>query len=135
MPPIQRPRKRAPIEYRVREVARYVERHEGMLPTAILVNIRDGARFDSEGDGRGNAETSGGSGTLGRRRPAPAQRTRGSCRAFRECVSPDSPLGYDVPVVFAVGLDRHEEMRLFHIVNSKTKSARPTLLRNSFIEL
>ena len=36
---------------RVKSISRYVLRGEGMLPTSLLLNIRQGARFEQEDDG------------------------------------------------------------------------------------
>jgi DGQHR domain-containing protein len=119
---------REPVESRFRQISRYVTTNEGLLPTAILVNIRhgdEGAEFESK------SEFDGGSfGIL--KLPSDAtlwvvdgqHRLYGVKRAADDLAktSPGESLGYQLPVVFTIGLDLIEEMRLFHIVNSKIKS-------------
>jgi DGQHR domain-containing protein len=115
---------RRPVEYRFREIARYVLSHEGLLPTAILVNIRDAAEF---------VPTKDGSNTGLLRLPVEARLwvvdgqhrvygLREARQKLAQAYGPDADLAYDLPIVFTVGLDKYQEMRLFHIVNSKNKS-------------
>lgn len=118
---------RRPIENRFKEVARYVEEHEGLLPTAILVNFRDDVKFvpDDESD-KGSITQ----GVL--RIPSDTifwvvdgqHRVYGLQEAARRLkrANSEAMLSYDVPLVFTVGVKKLDEMRLFHIVNSKAKS-------------
>jgi DGQHR domain-containing protein len=114
---------RRPIEYRFHDIARYVREQEGLLPTAILVNLRDSARFEPYRAG-------GNTGLLKIPEEARLWVVDGQHRVYglREAEEklkssdPDAELEYDVPVVFTVGLSKLQEMRLFHIVNSKAKS-------------
>ncbi len=114
---------RRPTEYRAEDIARYVLSQEGLLPTAVLVNVRDGAEIqpDAPGEDTGLLKI-----------PAGARlwvvdgqhRVRGLQKAQEELKgsNPDEELEYHLPVVFAVGLEKYDEMRLFHVVNSKAKS-------------
>src|SRR5947209_5122967 len=127
---------RIPIDYRVRQVSRYAREHEGILPTAILINIREGAKFvphsgDDGGirfgtltiDPKARLWVVDGQHRLNGLKDA-AERLRSS--------DPDATLGYELPVVFSVGLAQFEEMRLFDIVNSRAKSV-PTDLAAQLI--
>jgi DGQHR domain-containing protein len=118
---------RAPIEYRVKQVSRYVRDHEGILPTAILVTVRENTEFRPAEEGADGTPTRG---TLfidpesslwvidGQHRIKGLQQAAEAKRSG----DPDAKLGYEVPVVFALGLSLYEEMRLFNIVNSRAKS-------------
>ncbi len=118
---------RRPYEYRFKDIARYVERQEGLLPTAILINIRDQATFEPDGDERGEGPVTG---RLRIPDDAPFWVVDGQHRVYglREAAerlksaNADAVLDYDVPVVFTAGFSKIEEMRLFDIVNSKAKS-------------
>jgi DGQHR domain-containing protein len=114
---------RIPSESRVRTISRYVTNGEGMLPTAVLVNIRNGAWFEEDPAG----------GNLGKLHFSEDQpwwvedgqhRTLGVENAINRLATARKPaqLGYDLPVVFCLGFSRSEEMDLFEIVNSKAKS-------------
>ncbi len=122
---------RVPEHSRIRAISRYVRNGEGMLPTALLVNIRGGASFEPiEGD-------------IGRLHFNDSEpwwiedgqhRTLGVDDAIQTLASGRKPteLGYDLPVVFCLGFNQREEMDLFQIVNSKAKSV-PTDLVASII--
>ena len=111
---------RIPSESRVRTISRYVTNGEGMLPTAVLVNIRDGARFEEDPSG-------GNFGKLHFSEDQPwwiedgQHRTLGVANAIDRLATGRKPaeLGYDLPVVFCLNFTRAEEMDLFEIVNSK----------------
>jgi DGQHR domain-containing protein len=131
---------RIPIDYRVRQVSRYAREHEGILPTAILLNIREGARFVPDE----TQETGIRFGTLVIDQKAKLwvvdgqHRLNGLKDASERLRSsdPEATLGYELPVVFSVGLTAFNEMRLFDIVNSRAKSV-PTdlaaqLIREAF---
>jgi DGQHR domain-containing protein len=105
-----------------------------MLPTALLVNIRNGAWFEpiTEFEGR--------FGYLHFEDDQPwwiedgQHRTLGVQEAIRQLANSKRPatLGYDLPVVFCRNFSRSEEMDLFNIVNSKARSV-PTDLVASII--
>lgn len=108
---------------RVRSIARYVERGEGLLPTSLGLNIRTGAAFeeDSPGSATGKLWFSDGE-------PwyvwEGQHRTGGVQEAIEAAASrkrrPEE-LGYDLPVTFSIGFSRDEEMDVFDVVNSKQK--------------
>jgi DGQHR domain-containing protein len=113
---------RRPAESRIRDITRYVLGREGVLPTAVLVNVRDDSwTFQPErpGSNRGLLKL-----------PAAAKlwvvdgqhRVHGLKEALHEREASGEGLEYEVPVVFTVGFDRFKEMRLFHIVNSTAKA-------------
>jgi DGQHR domain-containing protein len=131
---------RRPAPSRIRDIAKYVEKNEGLLPTAVLVNLRDTARFEPiagpVADGGPVA------GTLviepdevlwivdGQHRTFGIQEASARLREQ----DPDATLGYEIPVVFTVGLDLDEEMRLFHVVNSRAKSVPTDLAAQLLLE-
>jgi DGQHR domain-containing protein len=109
---------------RLRQLSGYMREEEGMLPTSILLCIRrpDRASFEPQGmDGAG-----GESGTLsigagvtlwvvdGQHRLAGLER---ALRKDRAKWLADYPL----PVVIVEGIDRYEEMRYFHVINTRQK--------------
>src|SRR6266567_2295019 len=105
---------------RVRNISRYVTGGEGMLPTALLVNIRHGAWFEAVSGDLGNLHFS-------ESQPWWVEdgqhRTGGVQDAIERLANAKKPteLGYDLPVVFCVGFTRDQEMDLFNIVNSKAR--------------
>lgn len=106
-------------DHRVSAIATYVSSHEGLLPTAVLLNVREGAEFEREG-GNGTPV-----GTL--RIPdeetlwiVDGQHRIAGIKASRERSGTDAD--YELPVVITTGIPRQDEMRLFHIVNSRAKS-------------
>jgi DGQHR domain-containing protein len=124
---------RAPESHRIVQIAKYVLNGEGMLPTALLVNIRQGAWFEEDPGG----------GQFGRLHFSDDQpwwvqdgqhRSSGVDEALSRNAAARKPreLGYDLPVVFCLGFTRPEEMDLFNIVNSKAKPV-PTDLVASII--
>jgi len=127
---------RRPEPPRVRAISRYVLRGEGMLPTALLLNIREGAHYEPSKehedwgwlviddeqelwriiDGQHRAygvET------------AIDERNTRIDKAKRKV---PEPLEYDLPLVFCLGFPRDEEMELFRIVNSKARSVSTDLV-------
>jgi len=124
---------------RVRAISTYILSAEGMLPTALLVNIRVGAWFEPL-DGSGDF------GKLhfdedqpwwiedGQHRSGgvdEAVRVRAEKALTQKRDKPER-LSYDLPVVFCLNFGRADEMDLFNIVNSKAKSV-PTDLVASII--
>jgi DGQHR domain-containing protein len=108
-----------------------------MLPTAILVNVREEVSFEPEGDivdairyGRLSIPEESSLWVVdGQHRMAGIQ------EAYDRF---GTELDYDVPVVITAGIAEYDEMRLFHIVNSKAKSV-PTdlaaeLLRQAVLD-
>lgn len=113
---------REPVVHRVREIATYVSRNEGLLPTAMLVNVRSRGEFKADGVDDAGVLTIPGDEPLwlvdGQHRYYGLQMEHERVRAK----VPSATLGYDVPVVFTLGLSREEEMDLFFVVNGKAKS-------------
>jgi len=125
---------------RVRAITKYVLSGEGMLPTALLVNIRQGAWFEPY------QGSDGGFGVLNFNEDQPwwvedgqhrsggvdeATQVRAEQAINRKTNKPE-PLNYDLPVVFCLNFARADEMDLFNIVNSKARSV-PTDLVASII--
>lgn len=113
---------RKPGDSRFRALSKYIRAHEGLLPTAILVNVRsESAKFQSEDGNAGVVSIPAGE-------PVwivdGQHRLFGLKRAIEDLRSedPDAELGYEVPVVFTLGFDQFEEMELFSVVNGKQKS-------------
>lgn len=120
---------RRPEPSRSAQIARYVLRQEGMLPTALLANIRSGAAFQEISPGT----------NLGQLHYTETEswyledgqnRMLGVKEAMRQAADARKPvdLGYDLPIVFSIGLSRTDEMELFRIVNSKAKNVPTDLL-------
>jgi len=130
---------RAPESSRIRTIARYVIGGEGMLPTALLVNIRHGAWFEPAGTLLG-LEGADALGVLHFQDDEPwwvedgQHRTLGVKEAIEYLTDGKrlTRLNYDFPVVFCLNFSRSDEMDLFEIVNSKAKSV-PTDLVASII--
>lgn len=108
---------------RVRSIARYVDRGEGLLPTSLGLNIRNGAWFEEDSPGSSY-------GKLHFSEEEPwwvwegQHRSGGVAEAIRLAASrkrKPEELGYDLPVTFSIGFSRDEEMDLFDIVNSKQR--------------
>jgi DGQHR domain-containing protein len=122
---------RAATETRMREISRYIQKQEGMLPTAALVNIRQGAHFVPDGyDNFGCLEID----TAEPFWVIDGQHRIGGLRLAYDQVrkNPAASLNYDVPVVFCLDFEQAAEMDLFLIVNSKAKSV-PTDLTAELI--
>lgn len=123
---------RAPSESRMRTIARYVQKAEGMLPGAVVANVRRGAQFIPDGPG-----SSFGTFQVPEEEPfwvIDGQHRTGGLAIADEQVrrNPAASLSYDVPVVFCSGFETNEEMHLFLIVNSTAKSV-PTDLTAELI--
>jgi DGQHR domain-containing protein len=119
---------RQAVPSRERAIARYVTHKGGILPTAVLVNIRDGAEF-MPGDAEGRH------GTL----VIPdhqkfwiedGQHRKGGLAEAQTRYGFDLS-GYEVPVVFTT-VPYYEERRIFYVVNHEAKSV-PTDLTAELI--
>jgi DGQHR domain-containing protein len=120
---------RAPAMGRIRTISRYVTNGEGLLPTALLVNIRNGAWFEAD-------SPSSTQGILHFSEDQPwwiedgQHRTLGVEDAIKRLADGRKPsqLNYDLPIVFCLNFERAEEMDLFNIVNSKAKAVSTDLV-------
>lgn len=101
---------------RLVNIATYVLGKEGVMPTAILVNVRQNAVFQSSNGGA--------LGTLTIPKSELLYVVDGQHRAkgLRIAKERKQPLQYELPIVFTLGLTEEEEMNLFFIVNSTQKS-------------
>lgn len=114
---------RAPETHRGKQIADYILGGEGMLPTALLVNIRQGAWFQEEAPGSSFGQLH-----FSDEQPWWVEdgqhRTLGVEQAIARLKSGRKPadLGYDLPVVFCLDFTRADEMDLFQIVNSKARN-------------
>ena len=118
---------RQAVPSRERAIARYVTHKGGILPTAVLVNIRDGAQFVPAPDGR--------HGTLvipddQKFWVEDGQHRRGGLAEAHAKYGFDLAV-YDVPVVFTT-VPYQEERRIFYVVNHEAKSV-PTDLTAELI--
>jgi DGQHR domain-containing protein len=109
---------------RLRQVSRYLREEEGVLPTSMLLCIRqpDRASFEPAGSGGGAAEP----GILtippgvalwlvdGQHRLAGLERalTKDKAKWLAD---------YPLPVTIVEGIDAYEEMRYFHVINTRQK--------------
>jgi len=109
---------------RARQVSSYLRAEEGMLPTSIVLCVRQPqrARFEPAG-----VETAGGESGLLTIDPGVTlwvvdgqHRLSGLERALKKDRA--KWVGdYPVPVVIVEGIDRYEEMRYFHVINTRQK--------------
>jgi DGQHR domain-containing protein len=110
---------------RIRQLSDYLRREEGMLPTSIVLCVRQPDRAQFEPSAEISSE-SGQPGTLtidpqvvlwvvdGQHRLSGLQRALTKDRA--KWVA-----GYALPVVIVEGIDQYEEMRCFHVINTRHK--------------
>src|SRR3990172_263686 len=109
---------------RVRQVSSYLRAEEGMLPTSIVLCIRQPHRALFE---PGGLETGGGESGLLTISPDVAlwvvdgqHRLAGLERALKKDKA--KWVGdYPLPVVIVEGIDQYEEMRYFHVINTRHK--------------
>jgi DGQHR domain-containing protein len=102
---------------RLNSIASYVINKQGLMPTSVLVNIREGAEFHPNPRNPDfgkviidkNARFSMVDGQ---------HRTKGMQQARLR----QEPLPYSIPIVFAIGMSEFDEMRLFYVVNHEQKS-------------
>lgn len=106
---------RPPTVSRVNRLAGYVLREGGLLPTAVLVNVRKGAVFTSDGPGLG---------TLHVPEDQPLWIMDGQHRyaGLKTAKDRKEPLDYDVPIVFTLNFDEDGESHVFYVVNHEQKS-------------
>ena len=113
---------------RLRQLSTYMQREEGMLLTSILLCIRhpDRAGFEpSSGANGGGAQT----GETGELIIDPAVRlwvVDGQHRLFglERALAKEKAkwiADYPLPVVIVEGIDAYEEMRYFHVINTRQK--------------
>ena len=111
---------------RVRQLSEYMRGEEGMLPTSILLCIRqpDRAEFDAV-----NADALPGAGETGLLSIGPdvtlwvvdgQHRLSGLQKALLKDRA-KWVADYPLPVVIVEGIDRYEEMRYFHVINTRHK--------------
>jgi DGQHR domain-containing protein len=109
---------------RLRQISEYLRDEEGMLPTSILLCIRKPheAHFEPVGD-----HSSGGdAGTLTVDAAVPMWVVDGQHRlaGLERALTKDKAkwlADYPLPVVIVDGIDAYEEMRYFHVINTRHK--------------
>ena len=104
---------------RLRKISHYVREEEGMLPTSIVLCLRQPhrARF---------ASADGASGTLTIDPGVPMWVVDGQHRLYglQRALEKDKAkwlADYQLPVVIMDGIDAYEEMRTFHVINTRHK--------------
>ncbi len=104
---------------RLRKISHYVREEEGTLPTSIVLCVRQPhrARFES---------ADGASGTLTIDAGVPMWVVDGQHRLYglRRALEKDRAkwlADYQLPVVIVDGIDAYEEMRTFHVINTRQK--------------
>ena len=104
---------------RLRKISYYVREEEGMLPTSIVLCLRQPhrARFES---------ADGASGTLMIDPGVPMWVVDGQHRLYglQRALQKDKAkwlADYQLPVVIMDGIDAYEEMRTFHVINTRQK--------------
>lgn len=109
---------------RLRQVSTYLRQEEGMLPTSILLCVRQPHRvgFAPNSEANGKGET----GMLTIDAGVPVwvvdgqHRLNGLERALRKDKAKWVE-DYRLPVVIVEGIDGYEEMRYFHVINTRQK--------------
>lgn len=112
---------RPPTVSRVNSLARYVIGKEGLLPTAVLVNVRKGAKFTLDNEGLGTLHVPDGEKLWimdGQHR----------YKGLQTAQERKQPLHYDVPIVFTLDFDEDGEGRVFYVVNHEQKSVSTDLI-------
>jgi len=109
---------------RLRQLSTYLRREEGMLPTSILLCIRQPhrAEFKASVGANGKGET----GTLTIEPEVPLWVVDGQHRLYglERALKKDKAkwlADYPLPVVIVEGIDAYEEMRYFHVINTRHK--------------
>jgi DGQHR domain-containing protein len=116
---------RPPTPSRITSLSRYVLGKGGLLPTAILVNVRNGAQFTPNGAGFGTLRV-----PEGERLWIMDGQHR--YKGLRTAHERRQPLKYDVPVVFTSGFDEDGEMHVFYTVNHEQRSVSTDLTATLF---
>lgn len=109
---------------RLRQLSSYMRNEEGTLPTSILLCIRQPhrARFDPVGQENGKGDL----GILSIDAGIPLWVVDGQHRLFglERALKKDKAkwlADYPLPVVIVEGVDAYEEMRYFHVINTRHK--------------
>lgn len=109
---------------RLRQVSAYLRDEEGVLPTSLLVCIRqpDRATFEPAGIESGGGEP----GMLTIPAGVPLWLVDGQHRLFglQRALTKDKAkwvADYPLPVTIVEGIDAYEEMRYFHVINTRQK--------------
>jgi DGQHR domain-containing protein len=109
---------------RLRQLSSYMRDEEGMLPTSILLCIRQPFRaaFEPNVEANGKGE----SGTLTIDSDVPLWVVDGQHRlhGLERALKKDKAkwlADYALPVVIVEGIDAYEEMRYFHVINTRHK--------------
>jgi len=109
---------------RLRQLSTYMRSEEGMLPTSILLCIRQPhqAVFEPSVEANGKGET----GTLTIDPAVPLWVVDGQHRlhGLERALKKDKAkwlADYPLPVVIVEGIDAYEEMRYFHVINTRHK--------------
>ncbi len=109
---------------RLRQLSAYMRLEEGMLPTSILLCIRQPHRASFEPAGLQDA--AGEPGTLSVDPSVPLWVVDGQHRLFglQRALAKDKAkwlADYPLPVTIVEGIDAYEEMRYFHVINTRHK--------------
>lgn len=123
---------------RLRQISEYLREEEGMLPTSILLCIRQPhqARFEPTGD-----HTSGGeAGVLTVDASVPMWVVDGQHRlaGLERALKKDKAkwlADYPLPVVIVDGIDAYEEMRYFHVINTRHKGVPTDVVDRHFLTM
>lgn len=121
---------RALVDGRLRKVADYLMVEEGVLPTSVLVNVRDGDELKFKVTDKSSGYEVG---TLrlpdeqvlwvvdGQHRLYGLKRAIDAAAEEEKYEQGAELADYPFPVTFMVGLDRYKEMRHFYLVNTRQK--------------
>ncbi|MEO8458245.1 MAG: DGQHR domain-containing protein [Chloroflexota bacterium] len=109
---------------RLRQLSTYLRDEEGMLPTSILLCVRQpfSATFEPNSTANGKGET--GLLTIGAEVPLWVVDGQHRLYGLERAMKKDKAkwLGdYTLPVVIVEGIDAYEEMRYFHVINTRHK--------------
>ena len=108
---------------RLRQLSAYLRQEEGMLPTSVLLCVRQPARVSFEAAGE---EGAGEPGLLTIDPDVPLWVVDGQHRLFglERALRKDKAkwlADYPLPVTIVDGIDAYEEMRYFHVINTRQK--------------
>jgi DGQHR domain-containing protein len=113
---------------RLRQMSLYMREEEGVVPTSLLLCVRqpDRATFEPAGLGNGGGEP----GMLTIPPAVTMWVVDGQHRLFglERALTKDKAqwvADYPLPVTIVEGIDAYEEMRYFHVVNTRQKGGRP----------
>lgn len=109
---------------RLRQLSSYMREEEGMLPTSILLCIRQPHQAAFEPNVEANGKGESGTLTIGQEVPLWVVDGQHRLHGLERALKKDKAkwlAEYPLPVVIVEGIDAYEEMRYFHVINTRHK--------------